>query len=491
MNDPQAARRRALSTSGRKDALSHGQSVHHYRWSANGVTLCVTRNGQPSAVAAGPLTDKDTPLPAARSFLYQCLGSGLMAMASSMMAVMAPLYAVDLGLGAQWLGVLMALPGIFPVVLALPAGRWVDALGAPRWYFLGLAGLTLAPLGVVAFPGVPALAASRLLLGFFYIFFTLASQSLVASLGNGRTHERNFAAYSTWMAGGRMVGPILVGIAIDHAGYRMSFLVVFVVLLVASAIGLLVARSAPEDRDRRVRANPRRKGVVLDTLRNVGLQMAVLTSAGVFLAITMRETFLPVMLEQMGMSATLIGSLVSLGSLTSVLIRPIMPLVTRLLGGTGNTLVVSMVAVASGVGLLSLANSVTTFAALAVVVGFGTGIAFPLSIVAVASHVPVRDRGVALSLRLSINHTVEVFAPTLSGLVVAATSFRFGFASVGAALGVLALLALTVLRRFNAGALVGNESALVEATLSAASTSSEAQVLHAEAGGLDGASEAV
>ncbi len=412
----------------------------------------------------GRLREKDTPLPVARSFLYQCFASGLMAMAFSMMAVMAPLYAVALGLGAQWLGVLMALPGIFPVLLALPAGRWVDSVGAPRWFFLGLVGLTFAPLGVVAFPGVAALAASRLLLGFFYIFFTLAAQSLVASLGNGRSHESNFAVYSTWMAGGRMVGPILVGVIIDHAGYRTSFAAVFVVLLAAVVFGLQVARSAPRRADRRVRTNPRRKGVVPETLRNVGLQMAVLTSAGVFLAITMRETFLPVMLEQMGMTATLIGSLVSLGSLTSVLIRPIMPLVTRALGGIGNTLVVSMMAVAVGVGLLSLANSVLSFAVLAVVVGFGTGIAFPLSIVAVASHVPVRDRGVALSLRLSINHTVEVFAPTLSGVVVAATSFRFGFASVGMALAVIALLALTVLRRFNASAIKGNAFAIAETT---------------------------
>ncbi|MBW7917633.1 MAG: MFS transporter [Trueperaceae bacterium] len=398
-------------------------------------------------------------MPVARNFLNQCLASGLMTMASSMMAVMLPLYAVSLGVGAQWLGVLMALPGIFPVVLALPAGRWVDAVGAPRWFLLGLVGLTFAPLGVVAFPGVAALAASRLLLGFFYIFFTLASQSLVAALGNGRSHESNFAVHSTWLAGGRMVGPVLAGVIIDVAGYRAGYGAVFVVLLGAAAFGLAVARGAPAVAPGHARGAARRRGAVLDTLRNVGLQMAVLTSAGVFLAITMREAFLPVMLEQLGMSATVIGALVSLGSLTSVLIRPIMPLVTRALGGTGNSLVVSMLAVAFGVGMLSAAHSVWAFAALAVVVGFGTGIAFPLSIVAVASHVPVVDRGVALSLRLSINHTVEVFAPTLSGLVVAATSFRFGFASAGLALGALTLLSLSILPRFNAGAVAADAPA--------------------------------
>lgn len=127
-----------------------------------------------------------------------------------------------------------------------------------------------------------------------------------------------------------------------------------------------------------------------------------------------------------------------------------MPAIIRGLGGTGNALIVSMVAVATGVGLLAVAHDVVTFALLAVVVGFGSGIAFPLSIVAVASHVALRDRSVALSLRLSINHSVELFAPTLSGVIVAATSFRFGFATAGIVLGALTIVSFSLLKRFNA-----------------------------------------
>ncbi len=372
-----------------------------------------------------------------------------------MVAVMTPLYAVSLGVEAQWLGLLMALPGIIPVLLALQVGRWVDSIGVARSFFLGIAGLLLSPLTVIVFPGIAALAAARVLLGLFVLVFTLASQSLVASLTNGKSHESNFGVQSTWLAGGRMVGPILVGTIIDGAGYRISFAAVFAMVLVAAVLAYEVARAAPRASGGRLRPSPLRKGAVSSTLRNVGLQMAVLTSAGVFLALTMREAFLPVMLEGMGMSATVIGSLVSLGSLTSVLIRPAMPAVIRLLGGAGNALVTSMVAVAVGVGLLSLAQSVAGFAALAVTVGLGTGIAFPLSIVSVASHVPLRDRGVALSLRLSFNSTVEIFGPMLSGVVVAATSFRFGFAAAGVTLGCITLVSLAIVKRFNAGAILG------------------------------------
>ncbi len=376
-----------------------------------------------------------------------------MTTASSMMVVMTPLYAVSLGLGAEWLGVLMALPGVFPVVFALQASRWVDAFGAARWFFLGMVGIAAAPLMVVLLPGVAALALSRASLGFFNLLYTLAAQSLVAGLRNGKTHERNFAVYSTWLAGGRMIGPIAVGLIIDHFGFRVAFLAAFVVLLVGVGMARVVQRSAGTHAVGTLRGTVRAKGTVRATLSNVGLQMAVLTSAGVFLAITMREAFLPVMLEQLGMSATIIGSLVSLGSLSAVLTRPLMPVITKSLGGTGVSLAVSMAAVAVGVGLLSMAHGVWAFAALAVVAGFGSGIAFPLSIVAVASHVPLAERGLALSLRLSLNSVVEIFAPSLSGLVVAATSLRFGFASAGVALAALTVLATTLVRRFDASVL--------------------------------------
>src|SRR5690606_31663083 len=145
---------------------------------------------------------------------------------------------------------------------------------------------------------------------------------------------------------------------------------------------------------------------------NVGFQMAVLSSSGIFLALTVREAFMPVMMQDLGMSATTIGSLVSLGSLTAVLIRPIIPRVTTMLRGLARTLVAGMVAVAAGVGALALGpvvgGSALFFGVLAVVTGFGSGVGFPLSIVSVATHVPLNQRGLALSLRLSSNHLVEL-----------------------------------------------------------------------------------
>ena len=383
-------------------------------------------------------------------FYLQCLTSALMTAASSMMQVMVPLYAVSLGLGPQWLGVLIALPGVFPVLLALQTGRWVDRGGPGRWFFLGMLGMSAGPALLTLSPGVVTLGLARVVMGMFHLFVSVSAQSLTAGLDNGRSHTANFAAYSTWLAGGRMVGPVLMGAILDRYGFVTSFWAVLAILLSGTLLAYGVFRlvgSMRVDEPRDVVGSGK---LLRSTLGNVGFQVAVFASAGIALALTVREAFLPVMLEEMGISATVIGALVSAGSLTSVLIRPLMPLVTRLLGGTARTLIVAMAAVAFGIGLLGAASSVPAFAALAVVVGFGAGIGFPLSIVAVASHVPPRQRGMALSLRLSMSLGVETVVPVLSGLLVAATSYAVGFGAAGSVLAALTLLSWRRLPRFEA-----------------------------------------
>lgn len=384
------------------------------------------------------------------AFALQCAMAALLSAGLSMLTVMVPLYATALGLGAESIGVLVALPGVFPVLLALKAGRWVDLVGPPRMLFASMTLMTAAPLSLLALPGVLALVVSRLMVGFVQLFVTLSSQSLIADLGNGRSHASNFAAYSTLLALGRMVGPVTVGFVIDNFGFRASFWAVLVVFAVSAVVANLVMRATADSGA--VAGGPvdvvGARVPIKTILSNVGFQLGVLASAGIFLALTMREAFLPVMLEEMGMSATLIGTLVSLGSLTAVLIRPLLPFVARLLRGTSKSLVVAMACVAVGVGLLSVAHSVTFFGVLAVVAGVGSGLGFPLSLVAVTTHVTPRQRATALSLRISSNHLVEIVAPILGGLLVAVTSYAVGFAVAGVVLGALTVLALTRIKAF-------------------------------------------
>jgi len=378
---------------------------------------------------------------------------GASTVGQSMLATAVPLFAVALGLAPVWVGVLVALPNVLPVALAMRAGRWIDRGGAGNWLAFGAAGMVSAPLLLALVPSVPALAAAQLMVGVFQLFKALASQTYVADLGGGRALERNYATYATLLSAGRLVGPLLAGIAIDGVGFGGAFAGAAGVLLATAAMTWAIRggvadvgrdavrpaeeRAPPVPFDAGVAALPPRYGP-RDALANVGVQLAVLSSAGVFVAISVRQAFLPIALQGLGYPATTIGALISLGALAAVAVRPLMPVVSRRLGGPARTLVVAMAAVAVAVGLLGVVSSVVAFGLLGVLAGFGTGVGNPLSIVTVASHVEPRHRGAALGLRLSLNRAAQLAMPVLIGAVIGVAGFGVGFGAAGLLLGGLA-----------------------------------------------------
>jgi MFS family permease len=375
---------------------------------------------------------------------------GISTVAQSMLGTAVPLFAVALGLAPVWVGVLVALPNALPVVLAMPAGRWVDRAGAGRWLAIGTAGMASAPLLLVLAPAAAGLAVAQLLLGVFQLFAALSAQSFVADLTNGRSLERNYATFATLLSAGRLVGPLVAGIAIDASGFPAAFTVAAVVSLVTFALAWSIrgAVGGPAAGRSGGRAGAAEGGSAplgaRAALSNVGVQLAVLSSAGVFVAISVHHAFLPVALQEQGYAATTIGSLISLSALTAVLVRPLMPALARAFGGPARTLVVAMTVVALSVGLMGVAGSVSTFVALVVAMGFGTGVGLPLSLVTVASHVDPRHRGSALGLRLSLNRAAQLVMPVIVGAVIGAAGFGAGFAVAGGLL--LALVVAVVVR---------------------------------------------
>lgn len=382
---------------------------------------------------------------------------GASTVGQSILGTATPLFAVALGLAPVWVGVLVALPNVLPVLMAMPAGRWIDRGSAGRWLAFGTGGMVSAPLLLVLLPSAPALALAQLGLGVFQLFAALSSQSYVADLGGGRALERNYATYATLLSAGRLVGPLLAGVAIDAGGFRTSFAVAAAVLTFTFALTWAIRHGVGAQRAARTAAVASAAPTSLpgsygarEALRNVGVQLAVLSSAGVFVAISVKQAFLPVALQELGYPATTIGALISLSALAAVLVRPLMPPISRALGGPARTLVVAMAAVAVAVGALGMVSSLLAFGVLGVLAGFGTGVGLPLSIVTVASHVEGRHRGTALGLRLSLNRAAQLAMPVVIGAVIGTAGFAVGFGVAGAVLTGLTLAAAGRIRAFEA-----------------------------------------
>ena len=136
------------------------------------------------------------------------------------------------------------------------------------------------------------------------------------------------------------------------------------------------------------------------------------------------------------MTPVVIGVLVSLRAGVSMLIRPFMARMIALAGGRENTVLLSLGTLAAGIGLLGLFEHMVLLGLLAVLVGIGSGLTQPLSMVILAESVEREKRSGALGMRLMANRVIHFLAPLMFGALLELGGFVLAFGLSGALIAV-------------------------------------------------------
>src|SRR4051812_38755241 len=146
----------------------------------------------------------------------------------------APLLALHQGYSEAAVGVMLALFALTQVFLALPAGRYADRHGLKRPMALSVIAATVGAGLAVAFPIFPVLCVSALLTGGAT---GAASIALQRHVGRAAETPTELKQVFSWLAIGpaisNFLGPFAAGLMIDHAGFRLAFLLMAVLPLVA------------------------------------------------------------------------------------------------------------------------------------------------------------------------------------------------------------------------------------------------------------------
>ncbi|HSH49497.1 MAG TPA: MFS transporter [Halomonas sp.] len=378
---------------------------------------------------------------AIRNLTMVCTGLTSAFVAQTMLLLAVPLRALELGAGPSLLGGLMAAPYLLPLVLAIPLGGTVTRLGAQKMFLMGAVGMMLAPWVSLLAPTLGGLLATQVILGLAHLVMVIAAQSVVAGLGQGAVLERYFGWYTMCPSGGQLVGPLLAGHMIDTLSTTGVFATIGVIPALGVASACFLAGSA-----RRSLATPssllsyRAQASLL--CGNLGVQLSLVVTVAVLFALGAHAAFLPIYLEELAFSATLIGVLVSLRALAAMLIRLIMPQVISALGGRSRTMIASVATVALGLSLTGLSESVWLLSLFAILVGLGSGISQPLSMVILTEVVRPEQRSSALGMRLMGNRGAQVVAPLLLGFIAELAGFTLTFLVAGALL--LPVMAIVV-----------------------------------------------
>jgi len=356
--------------------------------------------------------------------------------------VLMSLSALELGVNEFFVGMLFSTYALFPLLLSVYAGRISDRIGFRRPMLYGTIGL-LAGLAIpFMFFRLEALYVAAALIGFCYIFYTVAVQHLIGALADGMDRTRNYSWFSLGIGMTALLGPTSAGFLIDAVGHRATFAVLAALPVVPLLLLALWSGWLPITTHIKVSKAEKAAHRVGDLVRNPPLRRALITAGIIETGLELYNLLLPIYGHSIGLSASEIGLILGAFGLALLIVRAVMPHLVKRLGE--ERLLAASLVLATGVCLVfPFVTGFATLFAISFVLGMGLGCGSPLSMMLAYNRAPAGRSGEAMGLRQMVNKGTEVLVP-------------FVFGSLSAALGMVpvfwldaALLAMaaTMMRR--------------------------------------------
>ena len=325
--------------------------------------------------------------------------------------VLFALYALHLGASPATVGVLAATYSVFPLLLAVRAGRIADRHGVRYSLLIGSIGLATALALPYAVPGLATLYVAAALLGFAHIFYHVAIHCAVGAAGGSEVRAKNFGTFSLGGSVAAFIGPVATGFSIDHQGYAATCLLLAAIAAIP-ALTLSVARRMVSAHVR-VPAEQSSSGA-FELLRDPSLRRVFVMSGVVLTGLELFAFYVPIYGRSIGASASQIGLVLASYAAAAFVVRLIMP---RLVRRHGEARLLAIALLLSGVTylLFPLFTNMAMLAGIAFALGLGLGLGQPLTITLTYERSPAGRAGEALGLRLTANKVTQLAIPLLFG----------------------------------------------------------------------------
>ncbi len=323
---------------------------------------------------------------------------------------------IELGASAFTAGVLISFFSLLPMFLSVSVGRLVDRIGPIRPMFWGLVVMALGVAAPMISWEVGTLFFCSTMVGVGYLGFNTGAQKLTGELGGAEARRFNFSLMSIGFSVSAFFGPIVTGVMIDAAGYRATF----GLLLVTPLLTLLGMRWLHLDAKylqpvTRLLQGPRQDRV-MDLLRDPEMRKIYLVVTMISAAWDIHTFVVPIYGREIGLSASVIGSLLGAYALATFLVRLAMPLFARRLA-EWTLITVSLVIGCVSYLLYPLSTLLPVMLALSFMLGIGLGSSQPLIMSLIHRHAPPERVGEAVGLRMMMVHCTQAFLPGAFGAV--------------------------------------------------------------------------
>ncbi|MFD0679690.1 MULTISPECIES: MFS transporter [unclassified Paenibacillus] len=324
------------------------------------------------------------------------------------------LYSFKLGASPTEIGLIVAVFAFLPAILAVHIGKWIDRIGIKNMVSLGCIIIFVSILLPLIYTNMIMFIFSQALMG---IAFTCQVLALQKRVGNGAEDiDKRIATFGLFASFGAMLGPLFSTYMYERLGFAYSYGVNGLLVLFAVAAIYVISRKQWEVSKEKSCSPIETKSdeSVWKMLKNKDLRNAVITSG---LAISSKEIFsayFPLLGENMGLSPTIIGIILSIMGATSMIIRMGQHYLVNQFG-RGHVLMWSLYIS----GIIYLLTPISSYfwvlACLVAILGGSLGLGQPLSLAYAIQVSPLERRGEVLGMRITFNRVSQTLIPAVFG----------------------------------------------------------------------------
>lgn len=329
--------------------------------------------------------------------------------------VTASLYALSNKASPFTVGVLLALYALVPALLAVRAGRWLDEVGPFRPLLLGTVMMTAGAMLPAAFSYAtadvaPLLVASALLgTGFMYVQMTM--QNLVGIMSAPGNRPAAFSMLALGFSTSGLIAPVASGFLIDSVGHRVTFALIFFLMIISVVILLLQRALLPAPHPHAVTTEARNP---FDLLRFPAVRNVLIVSGMISMSWDLQQFLIPVYGTSIGLSASQIGLVLGSFAAATFAIRLAMPTLSRRYR-EWQVLLFTLITAAIGFALIPFFTTLAPLMAAAFLLGLGLGAAQPNVMSLLHDRSPAGRVGEALGVRTTIMNSSHVILPLVFG----------------------------------------------------------------------------
>ncbi len=383
-----------------------------------------------------------------------CLSTVMVMAGQGVISPVLPLFADDFAVGTALVGATITAFGLARLIINIPAGAFADRRGR-RFLLVGGPLVTaIGMFGSAISPTIWVLLAFRFVAGLGSGLYMTGAQIYLLDIARPEERGRFIATNQGALLAGVSAGPALGGFLADRYSLSTPF---FVVAAGAFATAVYGYFRLPETRpdttetttadladtnsehtapDDQASGGTSRR----DLLRSVDFLAVGFVAVGVFsIRAGVRQTLVPLQLnEAFGLEVSQLGLLfTALGVIGLVLIWPAGWAADRF--GRKILIVPTAALMAVGMGLVSVAQSLTIFVIGLTISALGSGITGPAPAAFVADLVGDEQRGMAMGMYRTFGDIGVVGSPVLSGMLADATSIPIAIGANAALMGAAAV----------------------------------------------------